>query len=1000
MSSLKSWLNEQRKLPYIITLLGHLFIGWLFVAFIGQFLALFMKGITWSKPEAVEHTPLLGRVLSYTMYIPPNNISWFHLLLMFLLVVSTWTISTRVKEFNKSVPRRALSFLLSWGALVFYIAMYFSVLIYHAGFEDLLSLHDNSKYSDVLNKGSLELIGYVLMLIPQFIAISLFLFLYGKYKEDENLQEWFRTFKFERGWLGRFGDDSINKMPDIQVARKEENNAPVIFTGDTRQLGTLLIGPPGSGKTSMKIIKAFRQDLLHLQRTINQFPAILDKYEPGTRDFKKELGQYLIGSIIIEPAKDLCDSAYKIANDHGIPKEFITYLNPADPETPGINPLIGPTTQIGEMIADVLDSISRTENEFFRQASKTAVKNYVSILKYARGNECDLLDLDRMYQDPRFVMDLVEEVEKTIPSDEELQLATKDEKIHWKLVKSKIRWFRNDALKVEKDRDGKVQLYEKGHEHANKPRIEDLQKEFTRTTRNLLSYLVGNEYLARIFTVERGVNLDTLMSKGGILLCNTDLGKVGATSSAAFGKLVLLCVQNAVFRRDGGSEHEKKPEDLRPLVSLYCDEFYDFMNEDFLQLASQGRKYKIAPLVACQTLTQFGVKFGKDFTQSMLGTIRNLIVYGGVSDYDGELLSRYLGTKVVEDMQHRESTTPATMQSPNYSVMEQTTKEEKEIATADDIMFQEFRYTYIRMVEDKSTKRGFRAIGDFLDFDESEKWAKDLEQDSLEIFMNYWRSEEQIETIEVNDYEVEEEDSSEAESEPVEVSNETSQSSNRFRHKRVSTLERRTRAVEDDPEVAASTEQVEEPSIGTIDKQDETSQSTSRFGRIYAEVAQETIDDKQESASEIPSPQEHHSKDGEFEHSTTSTKEPKESGETVESSSHKQHEESDSPKGKGQSFSALFMNNEQETKHASKNNDVESEQESKSTKSFMNHFTEPTNEVVEDEEIGEVEQYSSSAELNDVDGVVENQAYNDLEDVEVSDDARTMLERIRQKRGK
>ncbi|MDA6161828.1 TraM recognition domain-containing protein, partial [Escherichia coli] len=119
------------------------------------------------------------------------------------------------------------------------------------------------------------------------------------------------------------------------------------------------------------------------------------------------------------------------------------------------------------------------------------------------------------------------------------------------------------------------------------------------------------------------------------------------------------------------------------------------MNEDFLQLTSQGRKYKFAPLVACQSLTQFGVKFGKDFTESMLGTIRNTIVYGGTSLYDTEMLSKYLGTEVVEELQIRESYTPTYMDTPSFSVGESISQKEKEIATSDDIMFQEFRYSYI-----------------------------------------------------------------------------------------------------------------------------------------------------------------------------------------------------------------------------------------------------------------------------------------------------------------
>ncbi|MFD2216570.1 TraM recognition domain-containing protein [Metabacillus endolithicus] len=729
-------IKESPKTPEVVSILLHVTLFVFLYSFLSMLIVVFSLNLHWDKGIAIENFPLgLGYPLYISFYMTPQTAPLWVVGVAALLAFINWILATRVKRFSKSVPRRTFSFCLSWGTLTVVILFYIIREIKLIGYDELVQIHEtiDPAHAAYLHRGALEFIGYLLMVTPIVIVGLYASYLYANYKEDANLQEWFRTYRFERGWIGRFGEDKVNRLPDIQLARNAETNAPVILEGESRQTGTLLIGPPGSGKTSIKIKTAYRQDLGHMQRMINEFPKLAKKYGIGSKEFERNMGNHLIGTVIIEPAKDLCDDAYELALEHNIPREFITYLDPSNPDTPGFNAMIGPTAQVVETITSVLEAIAQTNNEFFRQAARAVLKHYVYLLKFYKGNEATIPMLDDMYQDPRMVMDMVESIEKTIPPENVVKEMKQDDVIHWMIVKKIVKWFKNEGLRVQKDRDGTVEKYPRGHEHEGKVVVEDLQFEFTRQTRNLLSDITKNPYLARILLAKNEVDLDRLMSKGGILLVNTDDGNLQDLSDT-FGKLVLLCVQNAIFRRSG-------TENTRPIVSFYADEFYDYMNEKFLKLTGKARKYKFAPLVACQSLTQFGVKFGKEFTESMLGTIRNTIVYGGVSKYDAELLSVYLGKTVVEEIQVRESYTPDNMDNPSFGYSESTVRTEKDLASVDDIMFQEFRYSYIRMVQEKSSKRAIRAEGDFVDTSEADKWKKSLDSEAVNFFMDYWKKE-------------------------------------------------------------------------------------------------------------------------------------------------------------------------------------------------------------------------------------------------------------------
>ncbi len=706
----------------------------LLYSMLGMTIAMVTNHFDLTKKQFIDTIGSIGSFLIF--YKAPSSLHYFFLIGSIILCMSTWLFSTRMKLGNKTLIRRYIFFIFMLitfvGAYNLFAINYLKPITY-----DKILLLDTvvpEKYREYLHVGALKLLGSTLMLIPVLVTFFFLSWLYGTYKEDQVLQDWFAEYKFESKFLARFGEEQALKFPDITLAMDVVKKIPVVLLGVSRQLGTLLIGPPGSGKTSMKIIKAVRQDLEHLQNTINDFPVLSEKYGVGSKQFLLEMGKKLTGIIVIEPSKDLCDKSYELAKEHGIPDELIVYLDVSNPETPGFEALIGPIEQVAEMITAVLDGMSEVSNEFFRQACRTVLKQYTYLLKFIKKDESTLLDLDQMYQDPRFTKDMVEELRLKIPDKDTIKRMPSDMQIYWMLIIRTIRWFDNDGLEEVRNREGMIEKYTSG-EHKGKIMIKDKQAEFTRQTRNLLADLITNPYLARVLTSKNAVNLDKLMDRGGILLCNTDNGRLGNVSDA-YGKLVLMSVQNAIFRRRGD-------ENTRSLVSVYVDEFYDYMNSAFLKLSGQGRKYKAAFLVACQSLAQFGFKFNEAFVDSMIGTIRNYIVYGGVGQYDAKKLVPIFGTQVVEEVVVRESYTPENSMNASYSYSEGITREEKPLVTENEVMYSKFKYSYIRQIIEGSTAQAVKAEGDFIDMGDAKKWKKRLKPKSVDKFMDYWRNDDE-----------------------------------------------------------------------------------------------------------------------------------------------------------------------------------------------------------------------------------------------------------------
>jgi hypothetical protein len=93
------------------------------------------------------------------------------------------------------------------------------------------------------------------------------------------------------------------------------------------------------------------------------------------------------------------------------------------------------------------------------------------------------------------------------------------------------------------------------------------------------------------------INFDEILD-GKILICNFSKGLIGEDTSELFGIATLAKLQLAALRR------ARQPETTRKPFYLYVDEFQNFATQSFIQMLSEGRKYKLYLVMAEQTTSQ------------------------------------------------------------------------------------------------------------------------------------------------------------------------------------------------------------------------------------------------------------------------------------------------------------------------------------------------------------------------------------------------------------
>jgi len=120
-----------------------------------------------------------------------------------------------------------------------------------------------------------------------------------------------------------------------------------------------------------------------------------------------------------------------------------------------------------------------------------------------------------------------------------------------------------------------------------------------------------------------GFNLRDVMDNRKILLVNLSKGLIGEENAQFLGLLIIPKILSAAMTR------ANIPEEQRKDFFLYVDEFQNFATEDFAQILSEARKYRLNLIVANQYIAQIDEKI-RDAVFGNVGSMASFKV--GVDD--------------------------------------------------------------------------------------------------------------------------------------------------------------------------------------------------------------------------------------------------------------------------------------------------------------------------------------------------------------------------------
>jgi hypothetical protein len=129
------------------------------------------------------------------------------------------------------------------------------------------------------------------------------------------------------------------------------------------------------------------------------------------------------------------------------------------------------------------------------------------------------------------------------------------------------------------------------------------------------------------------LNLRTAIDSNYIIVVNLSKGTTGHTPSSIFGSLLASSIKTALMAR------EDVPEEERPPLAFYADEFHNYGTIAWAEMLSECRKYGLQLVLA----HQFTSQLHNDVLGAVLGNVDTLIVFR-VGVADAKLLAPALET--------------------------------------------------------------------------------------------------------------------------------------------------------------------------------------------------------------------------------------------------------------------------------------------------------------------------------------------------------------------
>lgn len=464
--------------------------------------------------------------------------------------------------------------------------------------------------------------------------------------------------------------DSILDFAGIDLSAKPENSGPYSFEIDIckdkttgkpvkvlenrRFESTLIVGPSGTGKSSMVMEPMIARDLekklffretskemgftalktglatlecpyskeyLNKHFNLNMLTPIVGKEKIYKSYMKKmiyfespdgKITYKNLGLISVTPDFEQTRRLADVAKNLDIPVHLI---DPCDSSCIGLNPFAieGPALcalTISLVLRNLYFASSKTEEAVYMDdIAFQAIQNLVILLKIMfpklnNGLMPTLEDLLKCFNNFDLVESMCREMEKDVELEKEYSL--------------QIDYFKKCFYK---DADGR----------------KDMQRYLQLVTAQLDTLLRSAQVRNIICNRYNNIDISKAIENNEVILFSSRPTEIGGTAHKGFGKFFLWLVMIAVEGRPG-NEKSRSP------FFIYIDEFNNYYDGSFNDFFTQFRKYKVGTIFAIPSLSSLG-GVNSPVMQTLLPNATTKITFGNCTPDEYDWWSNELGKR-------------------------------------------------------------------------------------------------------------------------------------------------------------------------------------------------------------------------------------------------------------------------------------------------------------------------------------------------------------------
>ncbi|HFI0144915.1 TPA: TraM recognition domain-containing protein [Streptococcus suis] len=598
----------------------------------------------------------------------------------------------------------------------------------------------------------------LLLIFPVFIVSYL---LYNSYKQDLVPYYDLMKYKIKKRFykekrLAHLFDETLSLEDDVTLTLGVESDTkvPVIVNAEILRLNMAAIGPIGSGKSAAfakvaliqfaeqvtKYLRAYHnyislQNKLIVEKNISSEEEIQSLYDSW---FTKGLGKgYINGFYVNEPSGDLIGDTRIILKRVGIPKEMIWLIDPTEKDTDSINIFDAETTMAAGMTSDLIRNFSEDGgnggNTFFKNAESAYVKNLVVMLKttariegsyldkHLNGGSPTMSDFYRHLEEPELVIKRLKLLHVYVQAarrhyekeyGEPYQKAYNLEKEQYlsnggfePLFESKKSKKLKELFEEKRIAENKIEIVEQTFNYFYNAYKQDPRTGIEYIThdaniegmKNTIRKLASSELVRRIFFSPGTKDIDILLKQGGFLLVNTARGPIDDDTSRMVGQITDMIFQKAVFRRDSSTKD--------PFFGAVEDEYGWVTTGNTERFLNQNRKYNTGVIGLYQNIEQVEADLGREKTEALFNSYRNLFAFQGGSKRTFEQLVERAGVNLVVSRMLNKGHENILAGNDNNSMSIREQLEEKDnISSSELFRMEQFQFAGIIVKNDEESE--------------------------------------------------------------------------------------------------------------------------------------------------------------------------------------------------------------------------------------------------------------------------------------------------------